>query len=119
MLRSRAVGVLRSGAMTASSVGRVAAPTAATAARCVGARFLSTPAAQLEALVSVVPKMETVAFNEVGEGLKWSFEDLKKFSDAFAGGLLETGWGPGDALAVWLPKESPETVRVAVVSIDK
>ena len=106
------------GATTAAaSAGRTAVPAAAAATRCVAGRFFSTPAAQLAALVDAVPKMETMAFNDVGEGLKWSFEDLKKHSDAFAGGLLETGWGPGDALAVWLPKESPETVSFCGVVV--
>jgi len=110
--RAISAAVMRTGARTSSSASRVAMPMGSATMRCAGGRFFSTPAAQLEALVSAVPKMETVAFTEVGEGLKWSYEDLKKFSDAFAGGLLETGWGPGDALAVWLPKDSPETLVI-------
>merc|ERR1711968_311347 len=64
------------------------------------------PSTQLAGLVAEVPKLEVAAFD--AKEMKWSLEDVKKHSDALAGGLLETSFGPGDALAVWLPKDSPE-----------
>lgn len=76
-------------------------------ASATASRTLSTTAsASLAALATTLPMMETVQFSD--KNMKWSFSDLKNHSDAFAAGLVETGWGPGDAFAVWLPDESPE-----------
>ena len=36
---------------------------------------------------------------------------LKKYTDAFASGLAEAGFKTGDALAMWIPKDTAEAVR--------
>jgi hypothetical protein len=69
-------------------------------------------------------------FHSPKAGYKWSTSDVQveykydpilstvsqqislsqKYSGAFASGLLESGFRPGDALATWLPKDSAEAV---------
>lgn len=63
---------------------------------------------KLNALVEVLPMMESVQFDK--QNLKWTLADVKRYSDAFSCGLVDNGWKAGDSLAVWLPADTAEAL---------
>lgn len=67
-------------------------------------------------------------YDKVGDGIKWSIKDAKKYGDALASGLREIGFGPGDSVATRLGATRPEkhcalfaaaTAGLTLVSIDR
>jgi hypothetical protein len=74
-------------------------------------RALSQPlsiSAKLDTLANELPYYEVVAYPK--KSMKWSTSDVKKYSNGFAAGLIEEGFGPGDVLAVWMPHDTAETL---------
>lgn len=66
-------------------------------------------------------------YDKVGDGMKWTIKDAKKYGDALASGLSEIGFGPGDSVATRLGATRPEkhcalfaaaTAGLTLVSID-
>lgn len=88
----------------------------------------SVIAAKLDELVEDLPHLEVASFPGNGmNSMKWSLGDVKKYSNALASGLIESGFVLGDSIAIWLPKNSPEAlctkfaaarIGVKVVEID-
>ncbi len=58
------------------------------------------------------------------QGIRWSYDELKKEVDLFADGLLATGFEPGDRLGIWSPNNAQwvitqlATARVGVILVN-
>merc|ERR1719506_134757 len=73
----------------------------------VGGRGLSTIVSSLNNLAATLPHKDAVRYHKQSN-MKWTFGELKKYSDALANGMLELGIAPKSTVLTWLPSDTAE-----------
>ena len=87
-----------------------------------GALINSTVSDQFDDTVQQYGEREALVVRH--QGIRWSYNELKKEVDTFAGGLLAAGFEPGDRLGIWSPNNAQwvvtqlATARIGVILVN-
>lgn len=68
---------------------------------------MATVVDRLNDLAANLPHKDAVMYHKQNN-MKWTFGELKKYSDALASGLIELGIRPKDTILSWLPSHTAE-----------
>ncbi|GMH71401.1 hypothetical protein TrLO_g3879 [Triparma laevis f. longispina] len=91
--------------LTSSSV--LQSPTKSALHRGAPSRTMATVVDRLNDLAANLPHKDAVMYHKQNN-MKWTFGELKKYSDALSSGLLELGLRPKDTILTWLPSHTAE-----------
>uniref|UniRef100_A0A7S3NP26 AMP-dependent synthetase/ligase domain-containing protein n=1 Tax=Aureoumbra lagunensis TaxID=44058 RepID=A0A7S3NP26_9STRA len=71
-------------------------------------RSLSALTNKIDENVARAGEQIVLQYNSIGEGLKWTLKDTKRYASALASGLQEIGFVKGDSIATRLNNDRPE-----------
>lgn len=72
---------------------------------------LETPVGQLKSVAVENPLKDAVRFNS--QDYNWTYKELDTYSSAFAFGLMENGFVPGERLLLWVDLTASAEILVA------
>lgn len=76
-----------------------------------------TVAGKFKVAVSSNYMFDSVRFDQ--QRFNWTMKEFDRYSSAFAFGLVESGYQPGDKLAIWMDQDNSAEILVSTMGASK